>query len=89
MEPIKLAVMNLNEAKTFKSQLEKQGIELILGHNESTCTRGCTVTVEILAYEKDVEAVINEYNKNYMKLLDGHKIDFEAINSFKFDNSMC
>lgn len=86
MEPIKLAVLPLNDAKNLQEQLSKKGIELILNHNEQTCNRGCSITVEILAFEKDLEAVRDAYQESYQKLTDGHDVNWEVANSV-FDHS--
>ena len=81
MELIKIAVMGLNEAKDLKKECETQGIELVLNHDDTSCTRGCAVTVEVHAYEKDLSIVQQVYSEKYQKLLEGHEIDFEAMNS--------
>lgn len=81
MEPLRIAVMPINEAKSFQDDLLKEGVELVLNHNEQTCTRGCSVTVEVLGYEKDIPKIIEKYENNYKKLLDGHDVNLEIINS--------
>ena len=81
MEPIRLAVMPLTDAKTFQDDLSKDGIKLILNHNEQTCTRGCSVTVEVLGYEKDLEIISKKYHDNYAKLTEGHEVNWEVANS--------
>jgi hypothetical protein len=87
MEPIRLAVMPLNDAKSLQDDLRKEGVELILNHNDQTCTRGCSVTVEVLGFEKDMEAISNKYQENYQKLIEGHDVNWEAINSVFDPNS--
>ena len=57
MEPIRLAVMPLTDAKIFQDDLQKEGIDIVLNHNAQTCTRGCTVTVEVLGHVKDLEKI--------------------------------
>lgn len=86
MEPIRLAVMPLTDAKEFQDQLQKKGVEIILNHNEQTCTRGCTVTVEVLGHEKDIEIIAKSYQENYQKLTEGHEVNWEVANSV-FDPS--
>lgn len=86
MEAVRIAVMPINEAKSFQDDLLKDGVELVLNHNEQTCTRGCTVTVEVLGYEKDIPKIIEKYESNYKKLLDGLDVNWEVANSV-FDPS--
>lgn len=86
MEMIRIAVLPLQEAKNLQDQLRSKNIELKLEHNEATCTRGCSVTVEVHGLEKDLPQIAQIYQENYLKLLEGHEVDYEAINSV-FDPS--
>jgi hypothetical protein len=86
MELIKLAVMGLNEAKELKKDCEAQGAEIVLNHNDQTCNRGCSVTVEVHASEKDLPIVQKVYSEKYEKLLAGHDVDMNIINSV-YDSS--
>ncbi len=81
MEPIRLAILPLNDAKSLQDDLKSEGVELVLNHNEKTCTRGCSVTVEVLGYEKDIEIISKKYQQNYQKLTEGHEVNWEAANS--------
>jgi hypothetical protein len=81
MQMVKMAVMPLQEAKSFQDQLKSKGIEIKLDHNEQTCTRGCTVTVEVHGQEKDLPVIAQVYQENYAKLLEGHEVNFEVMNS--------
>lgn len=81
MELVKIAVMGLEDAKHFKNECKKSGVEIILNHDEKTCGRGCSVTVELHAYERDLEIVQNIYNEKYKKMLEGLEVDFEQVNS--------
>jgi hypothetical protein len=87
MEPIRLAVMPLVDAKTFQDDLSKDGVEIILNHNEQTCTRGCAVTVEVLGYEKDLELISNKYKENYEQMTQGHDVNWEIANAVFDPNS--
>ena len=82
----KIAVMNLQEAKEFQTKLKEKGVEITLDHNEQTCTRGCTVTVELLGREEDLPKIHELYTESYQKLLDGLDFDPEVVNSV-FDTS--
>lgn len=81
MELVKLAVMGLNDAKELQRDCQSQGVELVLNHNDQTCTRGCAVTVEVHATEKDLPIVQKVYSEKYQKLLKGHDVNFDVINS--------
>ncbi len=86
MDLIRLVVLPLAEAKSLQDDLHKQGVELVLNHNEQTCTRGCAVTVEVMGYQKDLEIVSKTYHDNYKKLTEGLDVNWEAANSV-FDSS--
>ena len=81
MEPVRLAVMPLQDAKTFQEQLKSRGIEIVLNHSDQTCTRGCAVTVEVMGYEKDLPIITEVYSHNFQKLVEGHDINWEQMNS--------
>ena len=81
MEHIKLAILPLVDAKGLQDQLKSKGVELVLNHNDQTCTRGCTVTVEVLGLEKDVEIIAKTYQENYQKLTDDFHLNKKIIDS--------
>lgn len=81
MELIKLAVMGLNDAKDLKRDCEKRGVEIVLNHNDQTCNRGCSVTVEVHAAQDDLPIIQEIYSEKYSKLLQGHDVDIDVINS--------
>lgn len=81
MDLVKIAVMNLEEAKSLKGLLQSQGVQIVLNHDDASCNRGCSVTVEVHAKEADIPKVQAVYQQAYMKLLDGHDVDPEIINS--------
>jgi len=86
VELIKIAVMGLNEGKQLQKQCLDAGAEIVLNHNDETCNRGCSVTVEVHCKESDLEIVQNIFSKNYMDLLDGHDVDLKILNE-TFDPS--
>ena len=77
----RIGVIGLNEGKIFQKELAVKGVELVLNHNEQTCTRGCSITVEMLALEKDMPIIQELYQSKYKQLLEGYDVDFEAMNS--------
>lgn len=79
MELIPLGVMGLNDAKAFQKKLKESGIELVLNHNEASCTRGCAVTVELMGRESDIVAIQKAYQAEYQKSLQGHDVDFNQM----------
>lgn len=81
MELIKLAVMPIHEAKALQDQLKKENIDIVLNHDDATCTRGCTVTVEVTGRESDAPKIAQIYHDNFKKLTDGHEVNWEAIDS--------
>lgn len=81
MDLVKIAVMGLNEAKDFQKKLKERSIDLVLNHDESSCTRGCAVTVEVHAKESDIPQIQEVYSENYMKSLDGLSFDSKIVNS--------
>lgn len=86
MEYLKIAILPLAEAKHIESQLREKGVEARLDHNEATCRRGCTVTVELWAKEADLPAVKQVFDEGFAKLLEGHEVDLALLNQV-FDPS--
>ena len=79
MDLIPLGVMGLNDAKLFQKKLKDQGIDLVLNHNEASCTRGCAVTVELLAKQTDLPTIQAAYQAEFEKSLQGHEVNFKQI----------
>ena len=79
MEQLKIAIMPLAEAKRLQTQLHERGVEIRLDHNEATCTRGCTVTVEVWAKEADIPVVKAVFDENFANMLDGHQVDWDQL----------
>ena len=86
MEFQPVAVLPLEEAKKLQDQLHQKGIEVKLEHNEATCTRGCSITVEFHAQLKDIDAIRETITVNFKDSLAGHKVDWKAMGSI-YDNS--
>ncbi len=86
MEQVTLGVMPLMEAKDLKSICEQSNLELILNHNGETCTRGCTVTVEVICLKKDLEGVVSIIRNRNQKSYEGLDINPELLESV-FDPS--
>lgn len=81
MDLISIGVMGLNDAKLFQKKLQEQGVELVLNHNEQNCTRGCAVTVELLAKEQDLPTIQSAYAAEFKNSLAGHDVNFEQMNA--------
>ncbi len=80
-EFVKMAVMNLQEAKEFQKELAGREVDIVLNHDDKTCTRGCAVTVEVHGREVDMPMIQKVYSEIYAKLLDGHDINPEQMNA--------
>jgi hypothetical protein len=55
MNFVKVAILALEDAKRLEKDLNSKGINCKLAHNEQTCTRGCSVTVELQVEERDLQ----------------------------------
>lgn len=86
MDELKIAILPLAEAKELERNLGERGVQIRLDHNEATCRRGCVVTVEVWAKQEDLEAVKRAFNESFVKLLEGHEVDWKALNQV-FDPS--
>lgn len=80
MNLIRLGTMPLEEAKTFQRVLATRGVRAELDHNGHTCTRGCTVTVEVLVPENSVAVVQDTMREQYQKLTEGLPVDWSRLN---------
>jgi len=81
MNIVKLGTMPLLEAKDVVSICKQKGLELILDHNQETCTRGCTVTVEVSCKEVDLERVVAIFSERNAKSYEGLNIDLKQMES--------
>jgi len=86
MEPLRIAVLPLQDAKDLQNDLAKQNIEIVLNHNDQTCNRGCSITVEVLGFEKDMPIIAKTYQENFQKLTEGHEVNWEVASAV-FDTS--
>ncbi|MGK0367655.1 MAG: hypothetical protein ACI9QD_000793 [Thermoproteota archaeon] len=80
-EKIVLMTLPISEAKEFQDKLFKKNVEVFLNHNEATCTRGCSVTVEVSCLEEDIEHVVETIQTNFLSMVEGHNIDWDAFNA--------
>jgi uncharacterized OB-fold protein len=74
-----LGVMDLQEAKNHQLHLRAFNIPLEFKTNSKTCTTGCKVTVEVWAREQDSKTIQDHFKKDYLKNLQGHLPDFDAL----------
>jgi len=79
MSLIRLGTMPLEEAKTLQRVLATRGVEVALDHNAHTCTRGCTVTVEVLVAESALPVVQETLKEQYQKLTQGLSVNWELM----------
>lgn len=78
--PIPIAIMSLNEAKALQAKLKDQGIEVFLNHEKKTCTRGCSITVELHAMEEDIPRISEISEEEFRRLGSGHGYNWENLN---------
>lgn len=92
MNKLVLGTLPIEEAKKIQDELKKKSVDIFLDHNPTTCTRGCSVTVEFCCYEKDIQLVAEYFEKNFLDSLDGLNVNFELLNSTydpNKDNAVC
>jgi rRNA maturation endonuclease Nob1 len=80
MALVRLGNIALSEAKILQSALSQQGVELVLDHNDHTCKRGCTVTVEILVEEVSIPLVQETLKRQFTQLSQGVDVNWELLN---------
>lgn len=81
MDYLKIAIMSLNEAKNIQDGLKSRGVDVQLNHNDETCSRGCSVTVEVHAKKTDLPIIKAYLDENFAKSLEGHEVDMKTLNS--------
>lgn len=92
MDYLKIAILPLVDAKSAQKQLSERGVEIRLDHNDATCKRGCSVTVEVWAKEADIPEVKKAFEQNFASMLEGHEVDWERLNQVfdpSLDNAIC
>lgn len=86
MDYLAFAVLPLDEAKSIEKELAKRDVRIKLAHNEKTCTRGCQVTVELLAIREDLMQIQEVLKERFMKALEGHDVNLNTLSEI-FDES--
>jgi hypothetical protein len=81
MELVKLGILPLNDAKELQRILLTEQIKLELNHDGKTCSRGCSVTVEVLAPLEALEKVQETLRLQYQKLTQDLKVDWQLLES--------
>ncbi len=80
MSLVRIGTISLAEAKNLQAALSRKGVELVLDHNDSTCSRGCAVTVEMLAAETDLPVVVGVLKEEFAKNSAGLEVNWERLN---------
>ena len=80
-ELLRLGTMALQEAKTLQRVLAERGVALELDHNDHTCTRGCTVTVEMLINPQDLALVQDVLREQFQNLSQGLTVNWQQLNT--------
>lgn len=81
MNKLVLGTLPIEEAKKIQDEMKGKSVDIFLDHNPTTCTRGCSVTVEFSCYEKDIQQVAQYFQQNFLNSLDGHNVNLELLNS--------
>jgi hypothetical protein len=79
MDLILIGNMKLDEAQSLEIKLKNLNVQIVLNHNSHTCTRGCAVTVEVLANANDLQVIREVLMEDIYKSLKGHEINWEVI----------
>jgi len=86
-ELLRLGTMKLDEAKTLQRVLAQEGVELVLDHNDHTCTRGCSVTVELLVAPTGLPTVQRVMRDQFQSLSEGNNVRWDLLQEV-FDPSL-
>ena len=78
-ELLRLGTMKLDEAKSLQRVLAQEGVELVLDHNDHTCTRGCSVTVELLVAPEGLPIVQRVMKAQFEGLSEGNDVRWELL----------
>jgi hypothetical protein len=65
MSRVKLGILGLEEAKRLALKGKRQGLDIILEHNDQTCSRGCAVTVEIWGSAEQAHQISEFLNEDF------------------------
>lgn len=79
MALVRLGNIALDEAKILQIALSQQGVELVLDHNQQTCKRGCSVTVEMLVEEEHIPVVKEALKRQFTQLSQGLEVNWELL----------
>lgn len=76
-----LGVMDLQEAKTHQIKLKAKGVEISFKVNDSTCSTGCKVTVEVWGKEENLNLLQEYFTGEYLRNVAGHVPNFEHLSA--------
>ncbi len=82
-----LGIMELQDAKRIQAELKNSDIHVELKHNEQTCTRGCTIKVEMWGEEKNLEVYQEYFAKEQARHVVGLEVDPALVNAVFDPNS--
>lgn len=80
MSKIIIGTMGIEEAKKIQDDLAQQDINIYLDHNPTTCTRGCSVTVEVACDETSISNVAEYFQKNFKNMAQDQMVNWELMN---------
>lgn len=78
-ELLRLGTMKLEDAKSLQRAMSQEGAELVLDHNDHTCTRGCAVTVELLVGPEHLAILQRVMKSQFEGLAQGLDVRWELL----------
>lgn len=88
----KFAIMPLTLAERLVSLASKEGIKVEKIHNQQTCTKGCSITVEVWADRDDLESIqkiwANDQERNFLGLEFDRELIQQVFDTSK-DSAIC
>jgi hypothetical protein len=72
---VAIGVFKMADAEIIRTELREKEIEVVMYHNEQTCTTGCATTVELHVGRDNVQQVVVYFEDKQNKRLDGYEFD--------------
>ena len=78
-EKILLGTKELKEAERLRSELAMRGVDIKLMHNSQTCSKGCSINVEVWADPNDLSVIDEVLAAQRERLLAGLTFDAKLL----------
>jgi len=79
-DSVLLGTAEYAEGKRIQALLDERGIQVTLASNPESCKKGCKITVEVFAREKDLPAIREVLEAEKSRVFDGLEFDPELAN---------